>query len=125
MLDLAAGQDGYPGVEPVRNSTGFGITFLYWRDRDSIRQWHDVAEHRFAQQLWRSRWYDQFAVRDCKVESEYGFSRQTYVRIATDRLLAFEDSCKTRMRFSRKQVHFDKAGRTSHHLFQWHCRNHD
>lgn len=75
MLELAAEQDGYLGVESVRDANGVGITVSYWRDLDSIRRWHEVAEHREAQANGRLRWYERFAVRVCKVERDYDFER--------------------------------------------------
>ena len=75
MLDLATEQDGYLGVESVREASGVGITVSYWRDLDAIRRWHDVAEHRAAQELGRSKWYDCFVVRIGRVEREYDFGR--------------------------------------------------
>ena len=75
MLELAAEQDGYLGVESVRDASGVGITVSYWRDLDAIRRWHDVAEHQAAQELGRSKWYDCFVVRIGRVEREYDFGR--------------------------------------------------
>ncbi len=75
MLELATEQDGYLGIESVRDASGVGITVSYWRDLDAIRRWHDVAEHRAAQELGRSKWYDCFVVRIARVEREYDFGR--------------------------------------------------
>ena len=75
MIELAAQQDGFLGVESVRDSQRVGITVSYWRDLDSIRNWHNVAEHKDAQSRGRSQWYSCFKVRICRVEREYGFDR--------------------------------------------------
>lgn len=75
MTELAVEQDGFLGVESVRDSNGVGITVSYWRDLDAIRNWHNVAEHKDAQARGRSQWYDSFAVRICRVEREYDFRR--------------------------------------------------
>ena len=75
MLELAAQQDGYLGVESVRDQDGVGITVSYWRDLDAIRNWREVSEHKEAQANGRSRWYDKFAVRICRVERHYDFDR--------------------------------------------------
>ena len=75
MLELAAEQDGFLGLESVRDQNGVGITVSYWRDLDAIGIWHDVAEHKEAQSNGRSRWYDKFAVRICRVERHYDFDR--------------------------------------------------
>ena len=75
MMELASQQDGYLGVESVRDESGVGITVSYWRDLEAIRLWHDVAEHKEAQSKGRLRWYDRFAVRICRVERHYDFDR--------------------------------------------------
>lgn len=75
MVELAAQQDGFLGVESVRDGERVGITVSYWRDLESIRNWHAVAEHREAQAMGRKRWYECFAVRICHVEREYKFER--------------------------------------------------
>lgn len=70
MLALAQDQPGYLGVESVRDATGLGITLSYWRDEESIRRWKAVAEHRVAQELGKSRWYADFALRVARVERQ-------------------------------------------------------
>ena len=74
MLELAAEQDGFPGVESVREQCGTGITVSYWRDRDSIASWREVTEHRVAQNHGLLEWYRRYQVRICLVEHEYGFT---------------------------------------------------
>lgn len=74
MMELAARQDGFLGVESAREDGSLGITVSYWRDEDSIRKWHEVAEHREAQRLGKERWYAEFGLRVCRVEREYFFS---------------------------------------------------
>ena len=73
MLELAAQQPGFLGVESARE--GLGITVSYWADEESIRAWKAVAEHRLAQEAGRERWYASFAVRVARVERDYGFER--------------------------------------------------
>lgn len=71
MVELAAQQPGFLGVESVREGAP-GITVSYWRDLASIRQWRRQAEHREAQRLGRDRWYERYRIRVCRVEREYG-----------------------------------------------------
>jgi len=73
MIQLAAEQDGFLGIESVRDSNQIGITVSYWRDAEAVRAWHDVAEHRNVQELGRRLWYTEFAVRVCRVERSYSF----------------------------------------------------
>lgn len=70
MLELAAEQPGYLGVESARE--GLGITISYWRDPESIRRWKAHAEHREAQTAGRDRWYADYKTRIALVERDYG-----------------------------------------------------
>jgi heme-degrading monooxygenase HmoA len=70
MLELAAEQPGYLGVESARE--GLGITISYWRDLESIRRWKANAEHLEAQKAGRDRWYSNYKTRIALVERDYG-----------------------------------------------------
>lgn len=67
MLELAARQPGFLGVDSAR-SDGVGITVSYWRDEASIAAWREQAEHAEARRLGRQRWYEQFTLRVARVE---------------------------------------------------------
>lgn len=68
MVELAAQQPGYLGVESTRGADGLGITVSYWKDLESIAAWKANAQHRVAQETGRARWYADFATRVAKVE---------------------------------------------------------
>jgi heme-degrading monooxygenase HmoA len=70
MLELAAEQPGFLGVESVRED--LGITVSYWADLESIRQWKAQAEHRLAQQMGMDKWYSSYKTRVALVERDYG-----------------------------------------------------
>jgi len=70
MLELAAQQPGFLGVESVRED--LGITVSYWESLEAISHWKRNAEHQAAQRLGHQRWYSSFRVRVAKVEREYG-----------------------------------------------------
>jgi heme-degrading monooxygenase HmoA len=70
MLELAAQQPGFLGVESVRNADGQGITVSYWRSLESIRVWGRHIEHRVAQATGKARWYELFATRIARVDHE-------------------------------------------------------
>ncbi|MDP1741956.1 MAG: antibiotic biosynthesis monooxygenase [Polaromonas sp.] len=71
MVELAAQQPGFLGVESARED--LGITVSYWRDLESIKAWKANTEHLVAQQTGRSDWYSQYKTRIAKVERDYGF----------------------------------------------------
>ena len=70
MLELAARQPGFLGVEAAREA--LGITVSYWRDLESIRNWKANSEHLQAQQLGLEKWYLHFKARISRVERDYG-----------------------------------------------------
>ena len=45
MVELAAPQPGYLGIESCRGEDGFGITVSYWRSEADIVAWKRNAEH--------------------------------------------------------------------------------
>lgn len=72
MVELAAQQSGYLGMEHARTPDGAGITVSYWADKESIAAWREHAEHKIAQQYGREKWYQSFALRIAKVETARG-----------------------------------------------------
>ena len=73
MVELAAKQPGFLGVESARE--GVGITVSYWQDLSSIKAWKANAEHLIAQRTGRTDWYAQYKTRIAKVERDYGFDK--------------------------------------------------
>jgi heme-degrading monooxygenase HmoA len=72
MMQLAAQQPGYMGVEHARDQQ-VGITVSYWASLEAISAWKNETDHLLAQALGKSTWYSQYRVRICKVEREYAF----------------------------------------------------
>ena len=72
MVELAAQQPGYLGIETCRDAEGFGITVSYWRSEEDIRAWKRNAEHALAREQGRSQWYEHYELRVAKVERAYG-----------------------------------------------------
>jgi heme-degrading monooxygenase HmoA len=72
MVELAADQPGYLGVESVRGADGFGITVSYWTSLEAIAAWRREAEHRVAQETGKSLWYEHYELRIACVERAYG-----------------------------------------------------
>ncbi|MFC5270829.1 antibiotic biosynthesis monooxygenase family protein [Adhaeribacter terreus] len=70
MVALAAQQPGFLGVESAREE--IGITVSYWESLEAIKNWREHTEHTIARQQGREKWYEDFRVRICKVEREYG-----------------------------------------------------
>ncbi len=75
MVELAAQQSGFLGVESARDESRLGITVSYWQSLEAIAAWKHNAEHLVAQRLGREQWYERFALRVCRVERESIFGR--------------------------------------------------
>jgi heme-degrading monooxygenase HmoA len=69
MVELAAQQPGFLGVESAREE--LGITVSYWSDLDSIKAWKRNAEHLLAQKMGREKWYSDYKTRIARVERDY------------------------------------------------------
>jgi len=75
MVELAAGQPGFLGVESVRGADGFGITVSYWESEEAIAGWKAQSEHLAAQERGKRQWYEHYELRVAKVERAYGKRR--------------------------------------------------
>ena len=74
MMELAARQPGFLGVESARE--GVGITVSYWADLDSIAAWKAVVKHAAAQKAGREKWYSAYVTRIARVERDYSFEAE-------------------------------------------------
>ena len=74
MVELATEQAGFLGIESVREEA-IGITVSYWDSMEAIDVWRNHLEHRQAQRMGRSAWYDEYNVRVARVERARSFGR--------------------------------------------------
>jgi heme-degrading monooxygenase HmoA len=72
MVELAAGQPGFLGVESTRGADGFGITVSYWSTLSAIAHWRANAEHQVVQEAGKVQWYEHYELRIALVEKAYG-----------------------------------------------------
>lgn len=63
--------EGFIGAESMRGDDGFGVTVLYFKDMETIREWSKYQKHIGAKQLAKEKWYSDYRVRIAKVEREY------------------------------------------------------
>ena len=70
MVQLAADQPGFLGIESARQS--LGITVSYWSSMQAVLQWKKNVEHREAQAAGRREFYKGFKVRVAMVQRDYG-----------------------------------------------------
>ena len=75
MVELAAQQPGFLGVESTRDAEGFGITVSYWASEADIAAWKANAEHQVARRQGRAEWYTGFELRVARVERAYAMRK--------------------------------------------------
>ncbi|MFE4517837.1 antibiotic biosynthesis monooxygenase family protein [Kitasatospora sp. NPDC056783] len=75
LMELAADQPGYLGIDSARRADGLGVTVSYWKDEASIAAWREHADHVLAREHGREHWYASYALHVAKVERAYGFTR--------------------------------------------------
>lgn len=72
MVELAAQQPGFLGIESARDESGLGITVSYWSSEEAIAAWKANAEHQVAQETGRRVWYSDYQLRVARVERDHG-----------------------------------------------------
>jgi heme-degrading monooxygenase HmoA len=72
MVELAAQQPGFLGVESARSTDGLGITVSYWSSEEAITAWKSHADHKVAQETGQRVWYSDYHLRVARVERAYG-----------------------------------------------------
>ncbi|HKR66265.1 MAG TPA: antibiotic biosynthesis monooxygenase [Thermoanaerobaculia bacterium] len=75
MIELAAQQPGFLGIESARGTDGLGITVSYWESEEAIANWKRQGEHRLAQGRGVAKWYEEFFTRVARVERANSFTR--------------------------------------------------
>lgn len=71
MVELAERQNGFLGIESVREDSGKGITVSYWKDTKAIESWKNNVEHLHAQSTGKTDWYEEYQIQVAKVERGY------------------------------------------------------
>lgn len=73
MVELAKEIDGFLGLESARDQ--IGITVSYWKNLLSIQRWREHTEHQMAKKMGKKKWYESYAIRIAKVETQNFFER--------------------------------------------------
>lgn len=76
MEMLAKEQDGYCGIDSVRNEDGAGITISYWQNDAAAKAWRDNAEHAAIREAGRNRWYASYSLHVAEIARSYDWPEQ-------------------------------------------------
>jgi len=72
MEQLVACESGYQSHFSFRDKeTREGVTVSYFDSEDSVKRWHQNAEHIVAQELGKTRFYQSFRVEVAEIKRQY------------------------------------------------------
>jgi heme-degrading monooxygenase HmoA len=75
MVELAAQQPGYIGMDSVRGADGLGITVSYWSSDTAAKAWRDHPEHAAIRDAGRDRWYCDYSLHVAEVTRSYDWQK--------------------------------------------------
>lgn len=75
MVELAAQQDGYIGIDSARGADGLGITISYWMDEASAKAWRNHPDHAAIRDAGRDLWYSEYSLHVAKVTRSYDWKK--------------------------------------------------
>ena len=75
MAQLASEQDGYVGIDSVRDEGGLGITVSYWRDDAAAKAWRNNAEHAAIREQGRAIWYSSYSLHVASITRSYDWTK--------------------------------------------------
>jgi heme-degrading monooxygenase HmoA len=55
------------------------LSLSFWRDEEAVKQWRNVAQHRYAQQHGRSKLFENYRIRVAEVVRDYGMDERQQV----------------------------------------------
>ncbi|MDU8944365.1 antibiotic biosynthesis monooxygenase family protein [Ovoidimarina sediminis] len=78
MRPLAESIDGFISVERFQSLTNPEklLSLSFWRDEAAVDEWRRLAEHRKAQTMGRTRFFDDYRLRVAHVLRDYGMTER-------------------------------------------------
>ena len=78
MRPLAESIDGFISVERFQSLTTPGkyLSISVWRDEAAVDEWRKLAQHRRAQTIGRTRFFDDYRLRVASVIRDYGMTER-------------------------------------------------
>src|SRR5260370_7458367 len=60
MESLVRQNPGFIDVKSYKSEDGERLTVVWWKDKESLREWRELARHREAQSTGREKWYQYY-----------------------------------------------------------------
>jgi len=76
MESLVRQNPGFIDVKSYKSEDGERLTVVWWKDKESLREWRELARHREAQSTGREKWYQYYEMEVATVERTSSFERK-------------------------------------------------
>ncbi len=76
MESLVRQNPGFIDVKSYKSEDGERLTAVWWKDKESLREWRELARHREAQNTGREKWYQYYEMEVATVERTSSFERK-------------------------------------------------
>ena len=76
MESLVRQNPGFIDVKSYKSEDGERLTVVWWKDKESLREWRELASHREAQSTGREKWYQYYEMEVATVERTSSFERK-------------------------------------------------
>jgi heme-degrading monooxygenase HmoA len=84
MQELVRQNPGFIDVKSYKSEDGERLTVVWWKDRESLREWRHQLRHRLAQETGRRKWYKYYKMEVATVDRQSAFERPESKATAAD-----------------------------------------
>jgi heme-degrading monooxygenase HmoA len=75
LESLVRQNPGFIDVKSFKAEDGERLTVVWWKDKESLREWRELARHREAQGTGRRKWYQYYKMEVATVDRVSEFER--------------------------------------------------
>ena len=72
IYELATTMPGFVSAEEFSADNGDQLAVVTFRDDESLKQWREHPEHREAQAMGKTTYYESYSIRVCDLQRSYG-----------------------------------------------------
>jgi len=76
LAEKARNAPGFVDVKSFTAVDGERLTIVWWKDRETLRQWREDPVHRVAQETGRRLWYRSYDMEVAEVVRDSRFHRE-------------------------------------------------
>jgi heme-degrading monooxygenase HmoA len=76
MHSLVRENPGFVDVKHYKSDDGERLTMVWFKDKESLRAWRELPQHREAQRTGRQKWYEYYKMEVATIERVTGFERK-------------------------------------------------